>query len=228
MTEQTSLKPLEQLIRDDLVRYAKLSRVSVARFQENKHADNVLLDALENAPDITPALLVVLGYQMAGGDNNAVILPIARAVMMMHLYAQDMSATPDLSVISGMHTAHIIIAKSGLAPAQRLGIMAQLDRTLLLYAQAKAHRDQRRDKVQTCYAAELFVTPLQVGLLAAQAPQAHVDAILPFAVAAGRARLSSGADAESYRRRATELLAQNDHPGSPLVREQLLALIDHQ
>lgn len=227
MTEQhTSLESLEKLIRDDLSQYAKLNRTSVARFQENEHADNVLLDALENCIDVTPALLTVIGYRMAGGDNDAIIVPMARAVLMLHIYAQDLSASPDLSVMSGMHAAQIIIGKSGIDAEQRLQILSQLNRTLLLYAQAKAHREQYRDKVQVCYATELFVTPLHVGLLTARAPQAFIDSILPFAVAAGRTRIASAEDATRYRERAYELLAQATHPIRPELHQQLLLLVE--
>lgn len=174
-------------IAHDIAAYIAATRKAMLAYSHGEQRSmNTFLDQLGRS-DFLQAELVIQGYALCGGDALEDVLPAARAIQMTHTYATMLANREQVvAAASGLHAAEIILANLALEEGLRLKAVSITNRALLLYMHALAG-DQDTDHVQHCYATELTLNPLHVGMVLAGADCAATDAITAFALAWGRA-----------------------------------------
>jgi len=107
------LMAYKQAIDEDIVQYAAFARES-ARSQFGEYAlleVNTFLDILSRGGKRMRGALVMHGYAMCGGTNQAMIIQAARAIEMLHAYMLILDDIQDRSRIRrGKPSAHISLA----------------------------------------------------------------------------------------------------------------------
>jgi len=171
----------------DIAAYISATKKTMLSYSlGEQHSMTAFLDRLEKS-DLLQAELVIQGYLLCGGNALQDVLPAARAIQMTHTYAEMLSDKEQaVAAASGLHAAEVILANLALEEGLRLKVVSITNRALLLYMHAAAS-DQDTDYAQHCYATELTLNPLHVGMVLAGADCAATDAITAFALAWGRA-----------------------------------------
>jgi geranylgeranyl diphosphate synthase type I len=116
----------KKLIDDDIAAYSKQLQVETLKQYGTaaRHVTDAYLDILDRGGKRIRGALVMLGYEMSGGKNQAMIIQAARAVEMVHAYLlimddiQDRSLTrrggPTVPVmLAGYHRRHNLAGDAG-------------------------------------------------------------------------------------------------------------------
>ncbi|MGF7229149.1 MAG: hypothetical protein ACQR33_04150 [Candidatus Saccharibacteria bacterium] len=190
---------VEQIVATDIAAYCAAMRKTIVSYDPRlAQATERFLQELEHGDYLT-AQLVVTGYYLCGGTDTEMIVIAARALQMTHVYARLSSrgTQPQYAALHGMHAAHILLANLTAAPESlRIKVLSITNRALLLYMRGSTQRKQGGamavlpEALLDCFATELTLNPLHVGMVLADADCAATDAITPFAMCAGKARLT--------------------------------------
>jgi hypothetical protein len=190
-------------VSQDIADYCATMRKNAAHFDVTlRAATDYFLDRVSSA-ELLQAKLVVAGYELCGGQDTKMILVAARAIHMTHVYAL-LCAEPNkhlAAALNGQHAAQILLANVDASDDLRLKAVSITNRALLLYMHGLASNDPKSDAMLHCFATELTLNPLHVGMVLAGADCTATDEITAFALAAGRAKL---ADSPEQSRRDTE------------------------
>ncbi len=98
----------------DISDYSKQVKIATLRDYGpySRVATDAYLDILSRGGKRIRGALVLLGYEMSGGTNKAMIIQVARAVEMIHAYVLIVDDITDRSdVRRGNQTAHIMLAE---------------------------------------------------------------------------------------------------------------------
>lgn len=109
----TDLERYKQLIDADIKMYSRhVQKTTLQQFGKNARMEtDVFLSILERGGKRIRGALVMLGYEMSGGTNQAMILQAARAIEMLHAYILMIDDIQDRSVLRrGGPTAHVMLA----------------------------------------------------------------------------------------------------------------------
>lgn len=109
----TQLNHYKQLINDDLKTYSKhVQKTTLQKYGANARLEtDIFLSILDRGGKRIRGALVLLGYEMSGGKNQAMALQAARAIEMLHAYILMIDDIQDRSVLRrGGPTAHIMLA----------------------------------------------------------------------------------------------------------------------
>jgi geranylgeranyl diphosphate synthase type I len=107
------LERYKQLIDEDIKTYSRdVQKTTLQQFGKNARMEtDVFLSILERGGKRIRGALVMLGYEMSGGKNQAMILQAARAIEMIHAYILMIDDIQDRSVLRrGGPTAHVMLA----------------------------------------------------------------------------------------------------------------------
>lgn len=190
---------VENLVADDIAAYCLAMRKTSRDYEVGlQNATEQFLQVLEHS-DYLPAQLVVAGFELCGGTDMKMILVAARAVQMTHVYAtmNHESTHTQLAALNGMHAAHILLANLDAPESLRIKALSITNRALLLYMHARVQQlpgvdtADLSDPLLDCFATELTLNPLHVGMVLADADCAATDAVTAFALLAGKARLTA-------------------------------------
>ena len=104
----------KQIIDDDITAYAKglqdETRTRYGRWPAEAEVD-VFIDLLARGGKRIRGALVMVGYEMCGGQNQAMIVRAARAIEMLHAYILIIDDIQDRSALRrGQPTAHELVA----------------------------------------------------------------------------------------------------------------------
>lgn len=194
----------------DIAAYCMAMRKNARSFDNQlREATEYFLDQLEHV-DTLQAQLVVAGYQLCGGKDTAMALVAARAIHMTHVYALLCASRNEhlAAALNGQHAAQILLANVAAPDELRLKAVSITNRALLLYMHGIASDKKTTSAVQDCFATELTLNPLHVGMVLAGADCAATDEITTFALNIGRAMLSQDErQAEEYKAQAQRDLA---------------------
>lgn len=200
---------IEKAVASDIAVYCAGMRKHALTFDDSlREATEKFLDCLEQTGH-RQALLVVAGYQLCGGTDINMILTAARAVQMTHVYAEMCREQTQhlIGGLNGQHAAQMLLANVAAEDELRLKAVSITNRALLLYMHAVASEDQQTDAALDCFATELTLNPLHVGMVFAGADCAATDEITAFAMNAGRALLTKDEHSREYREHASNELA---------------------
>ena len=180
---ETTLSQYQEAINQDVAQYcAYLAEQAAASGQGVAKAQQVFCRQLLVGSDRLPGCLVMEGYAMMGGTNQAMIVQAARALEMLRV---SLEGDTTQAALMGNYAAMMILANLD-APAQlRTNVISITNRTLHLYAQAQA------DNSDDAFSTVTVLNPLHVGMVLADADCHATDAITPFAHALGQAMLQN-------------------------------------
>lgn len=169
---------LATTIHNDILAYAEVTRRSVAAVDVGaKGSIDMFLDALEDDTPYIQAQLVHHGYALCGGQDQASVAIVARAVQMTHIYAMLARQGSYVQAAQGLHAAEIMLANADCDAVLRNKMVSITNRALLLYTHGLASSDQNTTTVLDCYATEAFLNPVHVGMVLAGAECNATDAI---------------------------------------------------
>lgn len=201
---------IKTAVGQDITAYCASMRTSARAFDTQlREATEYFLEELERT-DSLQAQLVIAGYQLCGGKDTAMVLVAARAIHMTHTYALLCSSHSQHmpAALNGQHAAQILLANIAAPDELRLKAVSITNRALLLYMHGIASGDKLTPAMQDCFATELTLNPLHVGMVLAGADCAATDDITAFALSVGRSMLSHDEhQAEEYRAKAQQDLA---------------------
>ncbi len=109
----TQLDQYKRLIDNDLKTYSKhVQKSTLQKYGANARLEtDIFLSILDRGGKRIRGALVLLGYEMSGGKNQAMALQAARAIEMLHAYILMIDDIQDRSVLRrGGPTAHIMLA----------------------------------------------------------------------------------------------------------------------
>lgn len=196
---------IKTAVEHDIAEYCIAMRSNARTFDPQlREATEYFLEQLEQT-DSLQAQLVVAGYQLCGGKDTDMILVAARAIHMTHVYALLCTNRNDHlgAALNGQHAAQILLANVSAPDELRLKAVSITNRALLLYMHGITSGVALTPAMQDCFATELTLNPLHVGMVLAGADCAATDAITAFALNAGRAMLSQDEQqAKKYRAKA--------------------------
>lgn len=135
---KTKLTDYKKLIDGDIARYSKrLEKTTLQDYGANARLDiDAFIAILERGGKRIRGSLVMVGYEMCGGANQAMILEAARAIEMLHAYILIIDDIQDRSLVRrGGPSAHKLLAdyhvRHGLADeAGHFGISIGLNSAL--------------------------------------------------------------------------------------------------
>jgi hypothetical protein len=183
---------IKTAVEHDIAEYCSGMRNNAQSFDAQlREATEYFLEKLEHTNSLQ-AQLVIAGYQLCGGKDTDMTLVAARAIHMTHVYAL-LCATHNqhmAAALNGQHAAQILLANVSAPDELRLKAVSITNRALLLYMHGIASEDKLTPAMQDCFATELTLNPLHVGMVLAGADCAATDEITAFALTAGRAMLS--------------------------------------
>ena len=110
---QRKLKGYKEAIDEDIAAYSKhVQSITLQQYGANARTDtDAFLDILARGGKRIRGALTMLGYEMSGGQNRAMILQAARAIEMLHAYILIIDDIQDhSSVRRGGPAAHIMLA----------------------------------------------------------------------------------------------------------------------
>lgn len=140
--------------------------------------------------------LVLVGYEMEGGTDDAMAIRAARAVEMFHAVVtmQRVRRAEQNATEAAERAAQLILANLEVDAEANRRAVSIMNRTLLLNAHAQTARrhDPNSTQALAWEALERAVNPLHVGMVLAGADCHATDGITPFATAYGQALMSSG------------------------------------
>lgn len=198
---------IKTAVEHDIAAYCNVMRKNARSFDAQlREATEYFLDQLGHV-DTLQAQLVIAGYQLCDGKDTAMALVAARAIHMTHVYALlCASSNKHLpAALNGQHAAQILLTNVAAPDELRLKAVSITNRALLLYMHGIASDNKATPAVQDCFATELTLNPLHVGMVLAGADCAATDEITAFALNIGRAMLSPDEQqAEVYRAQAQQ------------------------
>lgn len=201
---------IKTAVEHDIAEYCVAMRNNARTFDTQlREATEYFLEQLEDT-DSLQAQLVVAGYQLCGGKDADMALVAARAIHMTHVYALLCASRNQhiAAALNGQHAAQILLANVAAPDELRLKAVSITNRALLLYMHGIASEDKLTPTMQDCFATELTLNPLHVGMVLAGADCAATDEITAFALAVGRSMLSRDKlQTEQYRAKAQQDLA---------------------
>lgn len=196
---------IKTAVKQDIAEYCIAMSSNARTFDPQlRKATEYFLEQLEQT-DSLQAQLVVAGYQLCGGKDTDMILVAARAIHMTHVYALLCANRNDHlgAALNGQHAAQILLANVSAPDELRLKAVSITNRALLLYMHGITSGAALTPAMQDCFATELTLNPLHVGMVLAGADCAATDAITAFALNVGRAMLSQDEQqAKKYRAKA--------------------------
>lgn len=199
---------IKTAVEHDIADYCIGMRKNASTFDvQLRNATEYFLEKLEQT-DSLQARLVVAGYQLCSGRDIDMALVAARAIHMTHVYALLCASHNEhiAAALNGQHAAQMLLANVAAPDDLRLKAVSITNRALLLYMHGIASGDKLTPAIQDCFATELTLNPLHVGMVLAGADCAATDEITAFALSAGRMLLSQ--DEQQYQQLRTK--AQQD------------------
>lgn len=208
----------------DIAEYIATTKKSAQVYDADERQAIERFLAQVQSRDYLQAELVVYGYLLCGGTAISAITPVARAIQMTHTYAAMLTDKYDVAALHGLHAAEIIIANADFDEDVRIKAVSITNRALLLFTHALSHT-KPTEHTAHCYATELTLNPLHVGMVLAGADCNATDAITPFALAWGRA-LRSGLndDKQAARQALHEVSMWSAHELDPLAKRFAISI----
>ncbi|HKR82280.1 MAG TPA: hypothetical protein VJR27_04765 [Candidatus Saccharimonadales bacterium] len=150
--------------------------------------------------NLLPGILVLTGYTLAGGQDQAMATRAARAVAMFHAVVSMQQGPAGLqnAARAGEHAAQILLANLEVDAEANRRAVSIMNRTLLLtaHAQAEQRHNPGSPQILEWQALERAVNPLHVGMVLAGADCHATDAITPLATELGKAIVQNGENIE--------------------------------
>ena len=225
MQSSVSLDDLQTAVRADIAAYVEQLRTGTEQQYGAAVAAEIecfLRKLLAQAS--TPGVFVIIGYEMEGGRDRAMILRAARAVAMFRAATgMQQNANPSMQAAAraGECAAQLLLANLEVDAEINRRAVSIMNRTLLLTAHAQTVQkiDPESEQVLEWRALEHIVNPLHVGMVLAAADCHATDAITPFATELGKAQLTMGKTAAGHLQAArTALHAEAARWPEPSVR----------
>ncbi len=204
-------REIHAAVAENIAAYCRTMRKSAESFDNGlREQTEQFLYQLEHT-DTMQAELVVAGYFLCGGTDTEMILVASRALQMTHVYAETYRSGVQntIGALNGQHAAQIMLANVDAGEEVRLKAVSITNRALLLYMHGVAAKDTQSEAALDCFATELTLNPLHVGMVLAGADCAATDQITAFAMNAGRSLLADDdRRTQQYASRAAQDLSQ--------------------
>ncbi len=140
---------------------------------------------LEANTDHLQGNLVLVGYELCGGEDSKMIGQAALAIELFHAYLQCVNKGIDLTqALRAQHEAEIILANLEADPENRIKALGITNRTLMLANLARLESTSEEDKIYWL-ATEQVLNPLHVGQVLAGADCKATNAVTPLALEFG-------------------------------------------
>jgi len=193
----------EARVADDLAAYAKqLRRTTEWEFGAAVVAEIEQFLHTLLAQEHLGGALVLIGYEMEGGKDDAMIIRAARAVEMFHAVVtmQRNRDAAQNATEAGERAAQLILMNLEVDAEANRRAVSIMNRTLLLSAHAQTARkhNDMAQQVLAWEALERAVNPIHVGMVLAGADCHATDGITPFATAYGQALMDTGAAGATF------------------------------
>lgn len=129
--------------------------------------------------------LVLLGYEICGGEDAKMIERAALAIELFHAYVQCLDEEVDVTqALRGQHEAAIIMATLEADPEYRIKALGITNRTLMLASLARLKSTSEEDRLHW-QATELTLNPIHVGQVLAGSDCDANNAVTPVALRFG-------------------------------------------
>lgn len=143
------------------------------------------LDILQKNTERLQGALVLLGYELCGGQEPRMIERAALAIELFHAYIQCLEQNTDTpQALRGMHEAEIILANLETDMENRLKAVSITNRTLMLANLARLEETSRENMLHW-RATELALNPIHVGQVLAGSDCDANNAVTPLATETG-------------------------------------------
>ncbi|HSX08046.1 MAG TPA: hypothetical protein VLG11_04085 [Candidatus Saccharimonadales bacterium] len=191
----------------------------------------VLHAALDQTHDA--GALVLIGYTMEGGRDQAMALRAAVAVELFHaiLGLQASGDAEDQAAARAAESAaQILLANLEVDAEINRRAVSIMNRTLLLQAHARTFQKTtpKAPQIAEWKALERAVNPLHVGMVLAGADCHATDGITPFATHLGLALIATDQVAANHYQAARRALAAITHPWPQLMLQLLSDFLDRR
>jgi len=149
------------------------------------------LEVLKSNTDRLQGSLVLLGYELCGGEDETMIQRAALAIELCHAYAKCLEQGIDITqALRAQHEAAIIMATLETDPDYRIKALGITNRTLMLANLAQLDTTSKEDKLHW-RATELTLNPIHVGQVLAGSDCDANNAVTPLATEVGK-QLAAG------------------------------------
>lgn len=177
---------ISSVVAREIATYITATKKSTQTYSKGERQAMLTFLAELDRSDGRQAELVLQGYRLCGGRDESMIVIAARAIQMTHTYAAMIAAgQSNISALSGLHAAEIVLANVVSPDEFRLKAVSITNRALLLFMHAQTVDDLQSDQAQHYLATESALNPLHVGMVLAGADCAETDKITAFALALG-------------------------------------------
>jgi hypothetical protein len=131
-------------------------------------------------------MLVLMGYEMCGGEHQKMIEKAALAIEMTHAYIQCVERNMDIiQALRAQHEAEIILANLDADIENRMKAVSITNRTLMLANLARLDTTSEEDRL-AWKATELTLNPIHVGQVLAGSDCDANNAVTPLATDIGK------------------------------------------
>jgi hypothetical protein len=163
------------------------------------------LDVLQKNTERLQGSLVLLGYEMLGGQDSKIIVRAALAIEMLHAYVACLNKNIAIDqALRAAHEAEIILANLETDPTNRLKALSITNRTMMLAALARAAATPTEDRLYW-QATELALNPLHVGQVLTGSDCDPNNAVTPYAISLASALIDTK-NRETHRKEAEQAL----------------------